>query len=352
MTLRVLVFTNTYPSKQHTVIGLWLLEQVRSLRQKGVECDVIHINPEETYMNYLRGLRELVKRIRSHRCDIIHTHHTYTVYLAYLARLLAARSIPIVFTCHEQQLLERKGTGFYGGSHRRTHAYSPLRFLRYSPFLRRLAASMADSVIFVSRELVERVSPSVPTELIQCGIDLDSFRPLDQEGCRRQLGLSPDTTVIFFPGDVRKKHKRFELAQETFTILRRRLTGDVTMLAGGDIPLEQMPLYYNAADVVLQTALAEASPTIIKEALACEVPVVSTDCGDTRDMLQGIPYCFVCEDNANALADHVQVALAHRAVGGRERIRERRLSLDQIADRVIEVYSRVLADTTSAPELL
>ena len=338
---RVLLFTNVYPSRQHPANAMWLLEQVRSLRQKGIEFDVVHFNPDDTRLNYLVGLKDLIKHIRSDQYDIIHTHNTWTFYLAYVARMLTAAPLPIILTLHEQDLLSKR------------HKYREISLLgplRRSIFLRRLAAAHADLAIFVSSELLEAVSPPGPAEVIPCGVDLDRFKPLDRESCRNRLEIPPDAMVVFFPASARRKRKRADLAREAFEILRARVAGTATMIVGGDIPQEQMPLYYNAANVILQTSLLEASPTIVKEALACEVPMVSTDTGDTRDMLEGIPHCFVCGDDARTLADHMQLALTHRATGGRDRIREKGLALDQVADRVIHVYSRVLSKTLSTAQ--
>ena len=80
---------------------------------------------------------------------------------------------------------------------------------------------------------------------------------------------------------------------------------------------------------------------IVKEALACEVPIVSTDAGDTRELVDGIPNCFVGGDDPAVLAAAVEEGLGQRATGGRQRLRERALSLDQVAERVIRVYEHI-----------
>jgi glycosyltransferase involved in cell wall biosynthesis len=322
---------------------MWLLEQVRSLQQRGVEFEVVHFNPKDTYLNYLVGLQQLIRRLRADRYDLVHVHHTYTCLLTYVAGLLAAAPLPTVLTIHEQDLLKTR---------RKRSRFSPLGFLRSSVLLRRLATSKASFVIFVSRDLLEAVSPRVPAEVIPCGVDLDKFRPLDREACRRQLGIPVDATVVFFPADAKIERKRIGLAQAAWRALTPSLRASARLVVGGEIPHAQMPLYYGAADAVLQTALLEGSPTIVKEALACEVPIVSTDCGDTRDMVEGVPHCFVCNDDAESLAGHLQLALTHRATGGRQRIRQMGLALDQVADRVMRVYGRVLSSAISAVEAM
>jgi glycosyltransferase involved in cell wall biosynthesis len=146
--------------------------------------------------------------------------------------------------------------------------------------------------------------------------------------------------VVFFPADPRNIRKRFSLAHEAFLALQRRV-GDAIMLTGGGISADEMPYYYNAADVVLQTSFCEASPTVVKEALACEVPVVSTDAGDVRDVMEGVPNCVVCGEDPSELAVRLLAVRGRRATGARDRLLAMGLSLDQVAQRIVEVYKEV-----------
>jgi glycosyltransferase involved in cell wall biosynthesis len=102
-----------------------------------------------------------------------------------------------------------------------------------------------------------------------------------------------------------------------------------------------MVYHYNAADVMLQTSFCEASPTVVKEALACEIPVVSTDAGDTRELIEGVAHCALCPEDPVALAKRIVEARGHRALGGRSRLITRELDLAQVARRLVRVYNQV-----------
>jgi len=74
------------------------------------------------------------------------------------------------------------------------------------------------------------------------------------------------------------------------------------MLVGGQIDQHLIRFYINACDVVLLTSEFESSPMIVKEALCCEVPVVSAEVGDVRHLFGGLRGCFICQPEPNQIA--------------------------------------------------
>ena len=329
--MRVLVVTSMYPTAQLPHYGVFIAEQVRSLRSAGIDVDVEFVNPRRTRLNYALGVRPVLEQLRRKPYDVIHTHHSYTVPLVSAARALARSRAPIVLTNHEGEALDQ------------TPRRRPWRIVdgaRSSRALKRWMAARADFVIFVSRQLSEALATNGRHQIIPCGVDTTRFAPSDRLSCRRQLGLPSDGTVLFFPASPRARGKRFELVEAAFARLRGRVPGPV-LVTGGGIPYETMPVYYNAADVVLQSSFYEASPTIVKEALACEIPLVSTDSGDTREVIEGVPFCFVCRDDPDEVAARVMTCLGHRATGGRARLMLKGLSLEQVTDTLIQLYRTV-----------
>ncbi len=333
--MRVLVVTNMYLSgKGNGEAGAQcaIAEQVRSLRSAGLDVDVIFFDTKRTRLNYGLSFPRIVRAIASGRYDIVHTHHTYTLILVDLAKKLAGREIPVVLTNHEAEALDRG---------RKTRTWHPTSYLRHSLRVKRIAARRADFVIFVSRQLASAIGENGCQDVIPCGVDLGKFKPLNQAQCRHELGVPANRLVMFFPGDPRNARKRFELAQATHEVVRKAHPTSL-MLTGGSIRYDLMPVFFNAADVVLQTSFAEAAPAVVREALACEVPVVSTDVGDTLEVVEGVPYCSVCPEDPRELASRVLEAYGHRALGARERLLSKDLELVQAARRIIRVYERVI----------
>ena len=58
----------------------------------------------------------------------------------------------------------------------------------------------------------------------------------------------------------------------------------------------------NAADVLLLTSDAEGSPMVVKEAMACNVPVVSTAVGDVADVIGGTEGCYITQPGPGAMS--------------------------------------------------
>lgn len=335
--MRVLVVTNQFPIPSRPSYGIFVAEQVRSLRSAGLQVDVLFFNPKKTRLNYGLSLPRVIRALRSSRYDIVHTHHTYSMVLVDVARRLAGPRVPVVLTNHEEEVTDRE---------KKTRTWRPTSQLRHSLLLKRFVARRADFVVFVSDQMATLFSSNVPHEVIPCGVDLTKFRPLDRSLCRGRLSVPDDAVVIFFPASPQAEGKRFALAEAAYRIVRERHPHSLLLTAGA-ISHDLMPIYYNAADVVLQASFYEASPTVVKEALACEVPLVSTDSGDTRETVKGVPYCFVCADDPFELANHALMCLGHRAVGGRQQLLSKDLGLEQIAQKLIRVYQQVATASRS-----
>ena len=330
--VRVLVVTSMYPTASAPYNGTYVSDQVRGLRSAGIDVDVLFIDAHKNRLQYGTKVAPLVRKLRSTRYDLVHTHHTYSLLTVGLAKKLARSRVPVVFTNHESEITDTE---------HRSHTWHPTSHLRHWLPLKRFAARRADFVILVCSGLSTVLAPGVRHEIIPCGMDMEKFRPLDRDACRERLGIPSEAQMIFFSGRPAASYKGFALARATYEIVRRRLPRALLVTAGR-IPYDEMPFYFNAADVVLQTSFCEASPTVVKEALACEVPLVSTDVGDTLEITDGVPYCYVCRSDPAMLADRVVDCIGHRAAGGRDQLLAKGIALDQVTARVIQVYRQLM----------
>lgn len=308
--LRVLVLTNMYPTPEHPAFGTFVSDQVSSLRWLGVECDVLFLNPRESKLNYLWGPRRLRRHLGFREYDLIHAHYVFSGLIA-----ATQRRLPVVLTQH-----------------------GPEVFMYWTPPLCRLAARLADATIVVSPALAKYMP--VPVTVIPCGVDLELFQPQPQAEARKALALSPQRKLVLFASEMRPE-KHVEIAQAA--VQRLQAAGEpVDLVITTGQPHERIPLYMNACDVLVLPSAGEGSPMVIKEALACNLPIVSTDVGDVADLIDGVEGCYLCERTVDDVADKLRLALAFgRRTAGRRRV-EARFSQRRVAEQIVNVYEETL----------
>jgi glycosyltransferase involved in cell wall biosynthesis len=205
-----------------------------------------------------------------------------------------------------------------------------------------------DLVATVSAPLAERV-PSWALRgrsvaVLPCGVDVERFRPIDRADARSELGLEPTGRYLLFPADPARAEKRHDRAAELAAAVGARL------LTLGGIDPDRVPLFVNAADAVVVTSEREGFGLAVLEALACDVPVLSTPCGIAPEALADVPgaYCgpYRCERWAAVLAD--QFAAGDRRIAGREVAQ--RYSSVALAARVADAWRALLLRRPQRPD--
>jgi glycosyltransferase involved in cell wall biosynthesis len=324
-----------YPSEAHPVDGSFVHEQVESVRALGVEVDVYHIDAARaSRWNYLSAFRELPKRLRRTGYDLLHSHHTYCMPAIAFSRSVLRHRIPAVLTFHESEFMKPRDVADQSADF--------IKDLVYSARLKRWALNQADMVIPVWSGLTRELGYNGPQVVLPCGIDFLRFQPRDRDECRREIGLPLDRPVVFFPAYIfdartRRQFKGVDLFLESIQRVKESVP-EVEVVTGGSIPRDRMSTYMNAADVIVQASLFEASPMVIKEAMAVGVPIVSFDVGDTAEIIGGTAGCYICERSPEDMATQIVKAIPHGRTTGRERLAELGLGEPQVAERLLDIY--------------
>ncbi|WP_276261488.1 glycosyltransferase [Haloglomus litoreum] len=209
-------------------------------------------------------------------------------------------------------------------------------FGRYEP-VSRFCARHSDAVIVMSPGMAEALD--TPCEVIPHGVDLDVFRPADRTAARERVGWPTMGHQVLFPYPPDRPVKNYPRAQQVVAAARDRLDAPVELRTVQGVPHDRMPDYMNAADALLLTSDHEGSPNAVKEAMACNLPVVATDVGDVAERLDGVTPSSV-SDRDQGLVDGLVAALEGGRSDGREAARE--VSVERMGERLIDVYRRVL----------
>jgi teichuronic acid biosynthesis glycosyltransferase TuaC len=306
---RVLVVTNMYPDAENPHFGTFVQEQVEGLRGAGVEVDVLVVGGKRRKLSYVEGARRFRRRIREQQYDLVHAHYVFSGIVARLQR-----SFPLVVSFHGAAEM----VGWVG-------------------FLCKALAPLADAVTVTSLEHKAQLGRR-DAYVIPCGVDLDLFVPMPKEEARERLGLPMDRKLVLFVGILRPE-KRLDVIQDAVDLLQRQGESIELIVATGQ-PHERIPLHMNACDVLVLASDYEGSPVVIKEAMACNLPIVSVDVGDVAQMIGGTEGCFICRRDPEDMAQKLLWALARgQRTNGRQAIS--RLALDGTVQSVLRVYEAV-----------
>jgi teichuronic acid biosynthesis glycosyltransferase TuaC len=311
--MRVLVVTNLVPDATTPQRGRWVRDQVAAIRARGIEVEEFGFPRGRS--NYLPAVRRLRALLRRERFDLVHAHYGLAGWVA-----RAARARPLLVTFH--------GTD--------------VRHPIVGPLSRRLAWR-ADLAAAVSRALFfeEAGRPGLPrvpgSAVLPCGPELTRFAPAPRAAAREALGLDPAGRYLLFPADPARPEKRHDRAAALAA------AADAQLLTGGSIEPEAMATWMNAASAVVVTSDHEGFGMAAIEALACDVPVLSTPVGVAPYLLAGIEGCLCAPFDPDrwAAAARPHLAAADPRVAGAARAAT--LAAGPMAERVIEVYRHLTA---------
>ncbi len=320
---RVLVVTNLWPTEADPSYGSFIQAQMESVRPLGVEFDVLFINGQESRWNYLRAVGQMRRRLRSTRYDLIHAHFGLSGWVARLQW-----RVPVVVSFMGDDVLGRaKRSG-------RITLYG--RFVQVSSFL---LARFVSAVIVKSRQMKATLRLST-ARVIPNGVDLDLFRPMDCAEARRSLGLALGKKYVLFPYNPAEERKRFDLIQAAVARAREQVPA-LEILTVRGVPQARMPLYLNAADMLVLASLIEGSPNAVKEAMAVNLPVITVDVGDAAELVGKTEGCYLVARTVEALGEKI-VEVSRRGTRTRGRKTIARLSIENVAGQILEVYSSIV----------
>jgi glycosyltransferase involved in cell wall biosynthesis len=335
---RVLVVTNMYPSPDRPAFGIFVKRQVESLNRIGSTHEVLMIEGWRSRWNYAKAIWRVRQALRSGRFDVVHAYYGLCGFVAAWQRMT-----PLVVSFCGSDL----NPGFAGRDR------APLRSLLVLA-LGQFAAWRARTSLVRSEEMRSRLalrSTRDGARILKSGVDLDLFKPGDRAEARARLGWPLEPRVVLFVcADPRLPAvKRPELARSVVERVKKELPDAELRIVAGLDP-SALPDYYNAADILLLTSATEGSPNVVKEALACNLPVVSTAVGDVPRMLAGAPNCHVTAARIEEMAARIVEVLRS---GTRTRTRERMeaYSLERTSAALLEVYRVACARRNMHPAL-
>ena len=176
-------------------------------------------------------------------------------------------------------------------------------------------------------------------------IDFAVFRPMPRAEARAALGLDPQKKYLLFAAKPEVVVKRFPLAAAAAELLRHR-NPEIELLVIYREPQPRLALYMNACDALVFPSYQEGSPNVVKQAMACNLPIVATDVGDIPQIIGTTPHCYICEPQIPKFADKLSEILRDRPrTDGRQRVSH--LASPLVALQIISIYKDTLCKCKS-----
>jgi len=261
---------------------------------------------------YLKGISGLRKYLKINDIDLIHAHYSYIGMVAGLAT-----KKPIVVSLMGSDIED-----FWFGR-----------------VLIRIFAKLSWKAVIVKSERSKKHIKLRHANVMPNGVDFETFKPIPYEEARQKLGLDRGKKYMLFLSDPGRKEKNYKLAAVGCKLLA--VGWKLELLALYDIPHDDIPVYLSASGALLLTSHFEGSPNVVKEAMACNCPIVSTDVGDVKEVIGDTEGCFITSFYPEDVASKIKLALEFgKRTNGREKIRH--LDSKIVAEKLVEVYESII----------
>jgi len=304
--------------------------QMAALRESGV---TVHLGLFTGRISPLEVGRD-VRRLKAafHRSGAALIHAQYGTITALAASYIAG-SVPLIISLGGSDLLGIPVPGMYW---RLREALG----IRCSLW----AGARATAIVVKSRNLFNALPAHLQqkTHIVPNGVNTTVFAPLPKEACRSKLGWKAEERIVVLHADGGGDHryrKNIPLAEAAVRLAERAMA-PIRFEVFHDYPHAVVAELLNAADVLLMTSLQEGSPNIVKEAMACNLPVVTVPCGDVAERLAGVTPGGVYPYDTVQLAEGIRAVLrAGRRSNGRQQLESQGLTAASVTQQLISLYA-------------
>ena len=291
--------------------------QANSLRRNNIEIEYFLIQGKGI-SGYLKNVITLRKFLKKNSFDIIHAHYSFSGVIS----SLATKKTPILVS-------------FLGSDINRSNVLNKI-IIKYN-FIFKWKA-----IIVKSLEMKLKLKSKIEPYIIPNGVDLNNFQSLDKIKNQIKLDWNTNKFHILFLADPSRPEKNYELLKKSIELINEP-NYEIHFLE--NMKHSEIPIWINASDIVTLSSLWEGSPNVIKESMACNKPIVSTNVGDVEWLFNNLDGHFLSdfsiEDYSNKIKSAIQYAYLNKNTNGRERIIELELDSDKVAKKIIQIYKSI-----------
>ncbi len=308
--MEVLIVTNMYPHEERPYDGIFVKEQIDAIKEQCPECNiqVFHIKGYKSPLNYFKAIFKLRRILRENKYDLIHAHYGLSGLVS-----VFQNKIPVICTFHGSDVL----------------------YIWWQSLISKIITIFLSHSIAVSKKIAQEL-PTDNISIIPCGLDFALFKPIANRKARERMGLDLKKKYLLFPSAKNRKVKNYPLFQKALKRTQKYFDVQEVFLEGYD--RKQVSLILNAVNLVIYTSFSEGSPQVLKEAMACNTPVVCTvkDFAEkTFENLRGFYYSPPDEKNLSRI---IMKILAEENCNYSLRKKVKIYSNEKIAKELLKLY--------------
>lgn len=306
--------------------GAVVQNQADTLQNAGINIE-FYLVYGKGIRGYINNIYPLYKYLKKSNAAVIHSHYSLSALVTSLALLFAPKRPHVVSLMGSDAKMK-----------------GPIKLL-----VKFFQKYYWKKTIVKSRQMIKDTGLRV-AEVIPNGVDIKKIAAMENTIQNEIKDRSTDAkNTVLFAADPSRDSKNYQLAENAI----KKTSGKLKVIYNQ--PHETVLAEIIKVDILLLTSLWEGSPNIIKEAMACNCPIVSTNVGDVEWLFGNKPGHFLTTFEPEDVAEKIELALEfsrkHVRTNGRERILELGLDAETVAGRILGVYREVLSETKGRERL-
>lgn len=288
--------TAEWPSEESPFSAPFVVRQFNKLKDNNINVDIVHVRGARNLLKYINNWRKVHKILKNGNYNLVHAQWGQS------ALSVIPKSCPLVVTYRGDDL---EGIINSKGKHR-IGSY-------ILQFISRVVSKISNHNIVVSSHMTNKLwSKSTPVSIIPSGIDFSIIPKITKAEAKIKWNFPLDKKVVIFPNDKSQARKRFDLVEKSIELLPKEYKNKVELKVVFGFKHYEILEQMIASDFLVFASIHEGSPNVVKEAIACNLPIISVNVADVKERIGEIKGCHVVEGyNAQDLANALKLALEY-----------------------------------------
>lgn len=311
-----LCITAMYPLDDNdNISGIFVKEQIDSIEKVSeYQFEIFNLRKYSSFQRYTIAQIKLIRELRKKSYSNIHIHYS----IAGLFLLFYKPKSKVIVTFHGSDILLGDGS---------------LK-KRIQTLLSKLIARRADKIIVVSEHMrkgLKRFNNKIFT--IPCGVDIDFFTFND-------CPVESDFYTVIFPSNPNRLEKNFSFFVKIISETQKLVHKEIKVITFDNLSRQQIKVALQTSNCLVLTSISEGSPQVIKEAMACGIPILSNNVGDVKKNIEKLVNSKVVDLDEKQFINALKHILENSAKSVFSRNELVRLKLDSqsIAKEIVNLY--------------